>query len=54
MEKYTDRNERKPAVIQAALENIPSLLEHKKNCDNCNYRDQDIDCHPCDRCHTRH
>jgi hypothetical protein len=54
MEKSVERNERKSEEIMGALARIPLLLELKKNCDECNYRDQDIDCYPCDRCHTRH
>jgi hypothetical protein len=54
MEKSADRHEQKPKTFQSALARFPLLLELKKNCDECAYQNQDIDCYPCDRCHTRH
>ncbi len=54
-EKYQFQNE--------TLQNLPIYFQRKLttdgdrksvDCHHCRFCDQDVDCYPCDRCHTRH
>lgn len=54
MEKTAGTSQPNPAILLSTVHRQDLLLEYKKSCEQCNYRDQDIDSYPCDRCHTRH
>lgn len=54
MEKVAAPTQPKPMVLLDDMHRHDLLLEYTRRCDLCNYRDQDVDSYPCDKCHTRH